>query len=747
MRGYELADKLDVEFGELSDRAEELGVELGHHMSDVDEDIIDELIELFDEDPEDILAEESGKKEDEESDTQTDETDEQDQELDSEEQSETTSEEISESSDEDKEATQEETQQDEEESSSQKRMRKADLDRERDAGGSGGGTTQSTQTRQPEADEADEDVVELALPMTLRDVSEELGIPSNDLIMTFMQAGVQKTINDQVNVDDLELLEGTIDQTIEIVEDTDLEDEVIEELETDDEDEENLEPRAPVVTVLGHVDHGKTSILDRIRETHVAEGEAGGITQQVGASRIEHEGEKIVFIDTPGHEAFTEMRARGANTTDLAILVVAADDGVMPQTKESVNHARAADVPMVVAINKIDKPNADATRARQEVSELELIPEEWGGETVFVNTSAETGEGIDELLQMITLESELLGLQANPNKDARGACLESKLIENQGVTSTLLVQEGTLKPGDVVLCGSTYGKVRALFDDHGNEIDEAGPSTPAVVLGLNETPEAGEPFYVVEDEQTAQEIVEDRQDQERQESLQEQSSQQRAKLAKILEGDPDEEKFVELVVKAGSEGAGEVLVNSLQDMEKEKASVNILHHGVGNITESDIILAEASNAIVIGFQTGVTARARDLADRKDIEIRTYDVIYNLLEEMEKALLGVLEPEIVRERIGQLTVKEVFEISGTGTVGGCYVADGRVTNDSIVQVYRDEEQIFEGEISSLKRFQEDKKEVKEGYECGITIRNFNDLKVGDVIQAFEEEEVLRTAETV
>ncbi len=741
MRGYELADRLDVSFSELSEQADELGVDLGHHMSDVDEEILDELIELFDEDPAEVRegsgTDEEGAAPEDGSETGTPSASETEAPSAGEER------EMTGSADREKDSGAASSEQ----ASSGQRMRKADLKRKKDRE-----TAQPSAGSEETPDELEEvkeeeDVVELNLPLTLRDVSEQLGIPSNELIMTFMQNGLQKTINDQVNSEDLDVLKETVDQNIRVVEDTDLEEEVIDELESEEDTEEELEPRAPVVTVLGHVDHGKTSILDRIRNTRVAEGEAGGITQQVGASRIEHDGEEIVFIDTPGHEAFTAMRARGANTTDLAVLVVAADDGVMPQTKESVNHARAANVPLVVAINKIDKPNADPTRARQEVSELELIPEEWGGETVFVNTSAETGEGIDELLEMISLEAELLDLKANPDKDARGACLESKLIENQGVTSTLLVQEGTLTAGDVVLCGSTYGKVRALFDDVGNQIEQAGPGMPVVVLGLNETPEAGEPFYVVEDEQTAQEIVEDRQDQDRQEELKQTSGQQRAKLASILEGDPDEEKFVDLVVKAGSEGSVEVLTHSLEDMEKDKASVNILHQGVGNVAESDIILAEASDAIVIAFQTGVTTRARDLADRKEIEIRTYDVIYNLLEEMEKALLGVLEPETVRERIGQLTVKEVFEISGVGTVGGCYVADGRVTRDSIVQVYRDEEQIHEGKISSLKRFQEDQKEVKEGYECGVTIKNFNDIKVGDVIQAFEEEEVLRTAETV
>ncbi len=728
MRGYELADKLDVEYGQLKEQAEEEGLELGHHMSDVEEDVAERLIEIFG----------NGSTEDGQavSDTESSTTTEEQQEPDVKEK-----EGVDSGEEEGREQSEEEAAGGDEDR--QKRMRKADLKRKKDDQGTSSETTTTTET--PAPDDAGEEKVELSLPLTVRDVSEELGIPSNELIMQLMQEGVRKTINDQLDQEDLDALASSVDQKIRVVEEKELEEEVLDEIEEEEADPDELEPRAPVVTILGHVDHGKTSILDRIRETQIAEGEAGGITQKVGASRIKHDDGEIIFLDTPGHEAFTSMRARGANATDLVVLVVAADDGVMPQTKESVSHARAADVPIVVAINKIDKPNADVTRTRQQVSELDLIPEDWGGETVFVNTSAETGEGIDELLEMILLESELMDLAANPDKDARGVCIESKIDEYQGVTTTLLVQEGTLTTGDVVLCGATYGRIKALFDDRQNNIDEAGPSDPTVVLGLNDPPEAGEPFYVVEDEQTAQEIVEDRQEKNREKELKAQSQEQKAKLANILDGESEEEKFVDIVLKAGSHGSVEVLVNSLQDMQRENASVNLLHHGVGDISESDVVLAEASNAIVLGFQTGVDSRARKMAERKDIEIRTYDVIYNLLEEMEKALLGVLEPEQVREKIGQLTVKEVFDITGVGTVAGCYVADGRITRDAIVQVYRDEEMVHEGEVSSLKRFQEDRSEVKEGYECGVSLKNFSDVKVGDILQAFTEEEVLKTVE--
>ncbi len=543
MRGYELADKLDVDYGQLKERAEEEGLELGHHMSDVKEDVADRLIEFFEDGTSpDESDEPASEPATDESEPETEEAPEEETEAEAGAEEEP-SEDTAEASE-------------EEEDEGTPRMRKADLKRKKQEGDQ---SSRETTTSRPSTAEreSDREETELVLPLTIRDASEELGVPSNELIMHLMQGGVRKTINDPLDRDDLETLDDALDQNIRIVEEKELEEEVIEEIEAEEDEPEELEDRAPVVTILGHVDHGKTSILDRVRESRIAEGEAGGITQKVGASRIQHEDGEIIFLDTPGHEAFTSMRARGANVTDLAILVVAADDGVMPQTRESVSHARAAGVQIVVAINKIDKPNADVDRTRQQLSELELIPEDWGGETVFVNTSAETGEGIDELLEMILLESELMELKANPNKNARGACLESTVDEYQGVTTTLLVQEGTLKTGDVVLCGATHGRIKALFDTHGNNIDEAGPSDPTVVLGLNDPPQAGQPFYVVEDEGTAEEIVEDRQEKHREQDLQEQSQQQRAKLANILEGDTEEEKFVDIVLKAGSGGAGE----------------------------------------------------------------------------------------------------------------------------------------------------------------------------------------------
>ncbi len=736
MRGYELAEQLDVEYAELKEFAEEEGYELGHHMSDVDEEVAELLISYFGGDDGGTTPE----QEEEETEEPAEES------VSDQEKSKEVEEPEEETVEEPVEEPESEAEEEEEKESSEegekprRRMRKSDLDTKPSDESEPEATPRKTET------DTDEEVQEFTPPVTVRTVSEELGIPSNEIIQTLMGHEIMKTINDQLTRDDLELVAGALNKNIRIVEEQDLEEQVLEEIEEEEDEPEELEPRAPVITFLGHVDHGKTSILDEIRETRVAGGEAGGITQKVGASRIHHNGDEIVFLDTPGHEAFTSMRARGANITDLVVLVVAADDGVMPQTEESVNHARAADVPIIVAINKVDKPNADIQRTRQQVSELDLIPEDWGGETAFVNTSAETGEGIDELLDMIVLESELLELKANPDKQARGACIESRMDDQQGVTTTLLVQEGTLEVGDVILCGTATGKVRALFDDRENNIEQVKPSEPAVVLGLDEPPEAGEPFYEVEDETEAREIVEGRKEKTREEALARQSKKQSARLSNILDRlDEEEEKFVNLVVKAGTDGACEVLVEALENQEVENASVEILHSGVGTVSESDVLLADASEAIVLGFQTGVEHRAREVAEEKDVEIRTYDVIYRLLEDIENALLGVLEPETVRNKIGQLNVKETFNITGVGRVAGCYVADGKITNDSIVQVYRDKEMIHEGEVDSLKRFQEDQKEVKEGYECGVRIRGFEEVNVGDILQVFEEEEVLKTTE--
>lgn len=702
MRGYELAEELEVPFGDLKEIAEEEGLNLGHHMSGVDDETVERLLELTSEE----VSEEPTKSEASESQNVQDGSNEQPEEP--------------------------------SDQSSTSDSRETDSSQEQ--------TTEKREESDEETvEEDDSDVLKLTPPLTIRDLADQTNRGANQIIQLLMQNKIMKTVNDTLKEEEIQFItdEMGLDIKLTTEEDEQQEDSIIDELQEESDEPEDIVNRPPVVAVLGHVDHGKTSLLDRIRETQKAEGEAGGITQNVGASSIHTPSGTIVFLDTPGHEAFTSMRARGANATDIVILVVAADDGVMPQTKESINHAQASDVPIVVAVNKVDLPTAEPLRVRQQLSELGLIQEEWGGETVFVDTSAETGEGVDELLEMIILESELLDLDVNANKSARGICIESSVVENQGVTTTLLVQEGTLEIEDTILCGNAHGSIKRMEDDRGNSIDEAEPGTPAVVLGLNEPPEAGEPFYVAEDQEKVRELAEERQEEERQKSLAEKSKSQRSRFSKLFHD--EEEKVAQFIVKTGSQGTEEVLTNSLEKQSTEDASVEILHSDVGAVTESDVLLADASDAIILGFQTGVDPRAKQLAQEKDIDIQTYNVIYRLLEDTRKALRGMLEPETVREKIGQINVKETFTISGTGQVAGCYVAEGRVTRDSIVKVFRNGESVYEGDVDSLKRFQEDQKEVKEGYECGIKIKGYSDVQVGDILQAYEEKEVLATQE--
>lgn len=703
MRGYELAETLDISFDELQEIAEEADLELGHHMSGVKDETAERLLEIVG------------------SDNQTD------QDQDDPDQPKQTE-------------TPDQSPDEKTESSQQKPDSEEPAEDEID----------ELEDLEEEEEKEEDQGIQISPPITIRELSDTTNIPPNRIISFLMQQKIMKTVNDAIAEEEIELIADEMELDLRIrteaeeqEEQEEEEEELLDELAGRKAEQEELTTRPPVVAVLGHVDHGKTSLLDRIRETQKAEGEAGGITQNVGASKIHTPDGTIVFLDTPGHEAFTSMRARGANATDIVILVVAADDGVMPQTKESINHAQAADVPIVVAVNKTDLPTAEPMRTRQQLSELGLIQEEWGGETVFVDTSAETGEGVEELLEMTLLESELMDLEVDLNATPRGICIESSVVENQGVTTTLLVQEGTLEIGDTVLCGKSYGKIKRMEDDRGKSIEEAEPGTPAVVLGLNEPPEAGETFFAVDDPEEAREVSEERQEEDRQESLAEKSKSQRARFSKLFHD--EEDKTAQFVVKTGSQGTAEVLIDSLKNQSTEDTSVEILHSDVGTITESDVILAEASDAIILGFQTGVDPRAKQLAQEKGIDVQTYEVIYRLLEDTRKALRGLLEPEIKKEKIGQIQVKETFNISGTGTVAGCYVAEGRITRDSIVKVFRNGDSIYEGEISSLKRFQNDQKEVKEGYECGIKIRGFNDIKVGDILQSYEEKEVLRTNE--
>ncbi len=511
-------------------------------------------------------------------------------------------------------------------------------------------------------------------------------------------------------------------------------------LEVSPEEEEALEPRAPVVTVMGHVDHGKTTLLDYIRRTNVAEREAGGITQHIGAYRVTLPEGEITFIDTPGHHAFTTMRARGAQVTDIVVLVVAADDGVMPQTVEAINHAKAAGVPIIVAINKIDKPNANPERVKQELAKYGLIPEEWGGDTIFVEISAKQGTNVDELLEMIILQAEMLELKANPNKPASGTVLESKLDNKRGPVATLLVKEGTLRQGDALVAGLHWGKVRAMFDHQGKQVKEAGPSVPVEVLGLQGVPMAGEPFMVVENEKKARQISEERQEKARDVQLERPKVSLEELMRQLAEGETREFR---ILLKADVQGSLEAIKDSLNKLSTEEVKVNVVHAGVGGITESDVMLASASRAVIIGFNVRPDSQARKAAEREGVEIRLYRVIYDLLDDVKKAMEGLLEPEYEEVVLGRAEVRQVFQVPKVGKVAGCYVLEGSISRNAKVRLIRDGVVVYEGGISSLKRFKDDVREVAAGYECGIGLTDFNDIKEGDIIEAYELKEVPRT----
>ncbi len=499
-------------------------------------------------------------------------------------------------------------------------------------------------------------------------------------------------------------------------------------------------PRPPVVTVMGHVDHGKTTLLDTIRKTNIAAREAGGITQKIGASVVEHEEKKIVFIDTPGHEAFTKMRARGAQVTDIAVLVVAADDGVKPQTIEAIDHTKAAGVPIIVAINKIDKPNADIERTKRQLAELGLVPEEWGGDTIFVEVSAKRGTGVNELLEMIVLLAEYMELKAEVDVPAEGYVLESRLDKGKGPVADVIIKKGILRKGDVVLAKGSYGRVRAMFDDKGRQLKEAGPSMPVEIIGLNSLPEAGDSFRVVKSEKEAKAAVE-----AYLEELREKKRSVRPKkltleefLKQVEEG---EAKELRLIIKADAQGELDALIPTLEKLSTDEVKVRCLHSGIGNVNESDVMLASASNAVIIGFNVKVDSKARQAAEREGVQVRLYKVIYDVEEDVKAAMIGMLEPKYEEVYLGKAEVRAVFRIKG-GRVAGCYVLDGRIPRNAQVRIKRGDEIIYEGKISSLKRFKDDVKEVSKGYECGIGIEGFSTFAEGDIIEAFEVREVRR-----
>lgn len=573
--------------------------------------------------------------------------------------------------------------------------------------------------------------------LTVDGLSTKLNVEVTDVIKKLMSLGVMATINQDLDDDSIELIAGEYGYEVEkktVLEDTNLD------KYREEDKAEDLVERPAVVTIMGHVDHGKTTLLDAIRHTKVTEGEAGGITQHIGAYQVESDGKKVTFLDTPGHEAFTSMRSRGAQVTDLAVLVVAADDGVMPQTIEAINHAKAAEVPMIVAVNKMDKEAANPDRVMQELTEYELIPEDWGGDTIFVNISAIKREGIDDLLEMILLVAEVEELTANPNTSAFGTVIDAELDRGRGAVASLLVQNGTLRVGDTLVVGNAYGRVRAMVSDVGERITEVGPSTPVEITGLNAVPQAGDQFLVFEDERKARQIGEARKQKHIQDSRKEQSTVSLEDLfEQIKQG---EMKELNIIIKADVQGSAEALASSLQKIEVESVKIQIIHTGVGAITESDIILASASNAIVIGFNVRPDLNAQQAAKSEQVDVRLHRVIYQAIEEVEAAMKGLLDPEYKEVVIGQAEVRETFHVSRIGTIAGSYVINGKITRDSGVRLIRNGVVQFEGEIAALKRFKDDVREVAQNYECGITIEDYNDIKENDIIEAFIMEEIER-----
>lgn len=689
LRVYELAKELGLKSTKLVNIMQDLGMKVSSHMNTVDEETAALIKEVIEE-------EKSGKKEKAQL---------------AEEETETRPE------------------------SKENRRPKKGMEREREQ-------TENRPAKKkvsPRDAQKDRKEVILEAPLTVKEIAEKFGIPANRIIKELITMGIMANINQEL---DQEIIEKVADRfKREVIFVTEKEVRVDEEVFEHDDKPENLKSRPPVITVMGHVDHGKTSLLDTIRKTKVTQTEAGGITQHIGAYQVEVNGKTITFIDTPGHEAFTSLRARGARVTDIAILVVAADDGVMPQTVEAINHAKAAGIPIVVAINKIDKNNAQPDRVKQELIEYGLVAEEWGGDTICVEISALKNINIDELLEMVLLVAEMEELKANPDRPAEGYIIESKLDKGRGPVATLLVKNGTLRVGDPLIAGMAWGKVRAMVNDHGQRVEEAGPATPVEVLGFSEVPRAGDKFRVPEDEKEARAISEDRHEKQRERELQHRGRVSLDGLfSQIKEG---EIKELNLIIKGDVQGSVEALRDSLLKLGTDEIRINCIHEGVGAINETDVMLASASRAIIIGFNVRPDSNARKLSEKEGIDIRTYRVIYKAIDDVKQAMEGMLEPELNEVVVGRAEVRDTFKVPRVGTVAGLYVLEGKINRNNFVRVLRDGRIIHEGEISSLKRFKDDVREVVEGYECGLGIENFNDIKVGDILEIYDYEEVKRT----
>lgn len=591
--------------------------------------------------------------------------------------------------------------------------------------------------KRKEKKEKKEQKIHVLIPdeITVGQLAERMRRPATEVIKKLMLLGIMASVNETIDFDTASLIVeemgGTFEKEVILTAEDVL-------FNDEPDTEEQLKPRSPVVVVMGHVDHGKTSLLDTIRNTNVTDGEFGGITQHIGAHRVRVGDRKITFLDTPGHEAFTAMRARGAMVTDIAILVVAADDGIMPQTIEAINHAKAAEVSIIVAINKIDKEGANPDKVKQELTEHGLVPEEWGGDTICVEVSAKKGTNIDELLEMVLLVADMRELKANPDRAARGTVIESKLDKGRGPVATVLVQNGTLRVGDIVVAGTAVGHVRAMNDDKGRSVKKAGPSIPVEILGLSEVPEGGDLFYAVDDERKAREVVENRKFKEKQSRQQKAAAISLDNLFEHIE--EGKIKDLNIIVKADVQGSVEAVTQSLTRISNDEVRVNVIHGAVGAVTESDVMLASASGAIIVGFNVRPTPGAVTSAENAEVDIRLYRVIYDAIEDIEKALKGMLEPTFREAIIGHAEIRTTFRVSGVGTIGGAYVTDGKIQRNSKVRVVRDGIVIHEGELGSLKRFKDDAKEVNSGYECGLSIDKFNDIKDGDVVEAYVMEQV-------
>lgn len=594
---------------------------------------------------------------------------------------------------------------------------------------------QEVKEEKQEAKKAKDEVVYIQDPIIVKDLAEKLGVGVNELITKLIMLGLMLNQNQSVDFDTASLMADEFGVKVEL----EVPQSEEEALELDFEDsEDTLVTRPPVVTVMGHVDHGKTSLLDAIRETKVQAGEAGGITQRIGAYSINVKGKKVVFLDTPGHEAFTQMRARGAQITDISVIVVAADDGIMPQTKEAISHSKAAGVPIIVAINKIDRPEANIERIYQELADNDLLPEKWGGSTITVEVSAKKRINIDELLEMITLVAEMEDIKANPNRRAMGTVIEAQLDKGQGPTATVLVQKGTLKKGDYVVSGTACGKIRLMVDDNGKGIMKATPSTPVKIMGLSEVPEAGEFFYAVESEKKARAIADMRKEKQREEMI---TATQKVSLDNLFDRIKEGElKDLNIIIKADNKGSIEAISSSLTKLSNDEVKVSVIHSGVGGISESDVMLASASNAIIIGFNVRPNNGAMDLANAESIEVKTYRVIYDIIDDIKNAVKGMLKPKTKETVLGRATVRATFRLPSGQTIAGIYVDNGKITRNSSIRLLRDDVVIHDGGISSLKRFKDDAKEVATGYEAGLGLDNYNDVKEGDEMEAYIIEEI-------